>query len=116
VNEQQKADHELVWEYSGGTVTPRPECHAPATADCRIEWVCQCETLGTIAREDDRPYHPANDDAKHYGKPGAECNIVVWMENDEELIESCVDDRFTIGRTPIEPVWTGDWYEWKPLQ
>jgi hypothetical protein len=72
--------------------------------------------LGTIAREDDRPYHLANDDAKHYGKPGAECNIVVWMENDEELIEACVDDRFTIGRTPIEPVWTGDWYEWKPLQ
>jgi hypothetical protein len=46
VNEQQKADHELVWEYSGGTVTPRPECHAPATADCRIEWVCRMRDIG----------------------------------------------------------------------
>lgn len=115
MNEQQQADHELVWEYRGGTITPRPECHASAAADCRIEWVCQCETWIIIAHDEDGPYHQA-DDAKHYGKPGGECNIVVWMENDEDLIESCVDDRFTIGRTPIEPVFTGDYYEWKPLQ
>jgi hypothetical protein len=65
----------------------------------------------------DRPYHLAADDAKHYGKPGGECNVVTWMDNDEELIEACIGAlSFTIGRTPIEPVWTGDWYEWKPLQ
>jgi hypothetical protein len=125
VNEQQQADHELVWEYSGGTVTPRPECHAPPTADCRIEWVCGCETWGTIDRDEDgRPFHLTSHvwnngfqekQEKHYGKPGAECNVVVWMENDDELIEACVDDRFTIGRTSIEPVFTGDYYEWKPL-
>jgi hypothetical protein len=119
------ADHELVWEYSGGTVTPRPECHAPATADCRIEWICGCETLIHLDHDEDgRPFHLTSHvwnngfqekQEKHYGKLGGECNAVVWMENDEDLIESCVDNRFTIGRTPIEPVFTGDYYEWKPL-
>jgi hypothetical protein len=110
------ADHELVWEYTGGTVTPRPQCHAPVTADCRIEWVCGCETLIIVARDEDGPYHQAAD-AKHYGKPGGECNVVTWMDNDEDLTEACIGAlSFTIGRTPIEPVWTGDWYEWKPLQ
>jgi hypothetical protein len=90
------ADHELVWEYTGGTVTPRP--------------------LIIVARDEDGPYHQAAD-AKHYGKPGGECNVVTWMDNDEDLTEACIGAlSFTIGRTPIEPVWTGDWYEWKPLQ
>jgi hypothetical protein len=82
VNEQtvSMADHELVWEYSGGTVTPRPECHAPVTADCRIEWVCGCETLIHLDRDEDgRPFHLTSHvwnngfqekQEKHYGKPG----------------------------------------------
>jgi hypothetical protein len=126
------ADHELVWEYNAstiGTVTPRPECHAdPATADCRIDWGCRCETWFHISRDQDgRPYHPVRDwrpngalvdaepEVRHYGKQGGQCLIVVWMENDEELIESNTGlSFFTIGRTPIEPVFTGDYYEWKP--
>lgn len=125
------ADHELVWEYTSGTVTPRPECHAdPATADCRIKWDCQCETWADFGREENgRPYHLVyvgsdelvygeNDDierVRHYGKQGDECSIIVWMENDEELIESSTDaPPFIIGRTPFEPVFNGDYYEWRP--
>jgi hypothetical protein len=52
------------------------------------------------------------------GRFGVHCNVVAFLEQDyagiEEMAAAGVPD-FEIGRTPIEPVWQGDYYEWRPL-
>ena len=119
--------HVIVWEFDGDTVAARVECRAPEGADCRLHGGpgCDCEAWMIRRDPDGTAYHLAADDwylpegeesARHPMVSG-ECNVELFLNDDPYLIpELCHDRRalFTIGETRIEPVWTGDSYDWRP--
>ena len=122
--------HEIVWEHERDSVTARIVCNEDPGADCRLASAgpdCDCEAWGRIERrEDGTIWHELTEGYRdltkprwvtqwHEVKPSDECNVVNFMSEDPSLIAECSQERksFEIGRTPIEPVWLGDFYEWK---
>jgi len=112
----------------GGPLRSQVVCTEPPEADCHLTSECGCETIGSIETDELGKYHlarsegydlgmpiPTEREVKHRMEPlPGSCNIVDWLENDDALDENGLADvSFTV---PIEPVWEGDYYQWKPLQ
>jgi len=115
------SDHWITWEWSGYDVRRRVHCGEPAGADCRLDpepaCDCYCEEFVIKRAPDGRAYHvPDGGDDRHYMVDGRECNVVLFLSEDLPELGPR-GDRFTIGRTPITPVWFGDGgYEWERAQ
>jgi len=123
------SDHEIVWTFDTDQVIAKIVCHAEAGANCRLEAnhpACDCEAY-RIERDEEGPFHlylTEDDDGNEIeerhdmrdsgeGRFGPTCNVEAWM-NEGEVEESAVKGTtFEIARTQIEPVWTGDYYQWK---
>lgn len=117
-----KSGHELVWEFSFDNVRATPVCHEPSTANCHLTCPEDCESYGEILRdpENGQPYHLTYNDGlfdgvRHNMESMSDCNIVLWLDGDPGMLPEMNSARevFEIGRTPIEPVWEGDYYGWK---
>lgn len=113
--------HWITWEWDGYGVRGDVYCHEPIGADCRLapepSSDCDCEEFVIERAPDGRAYHvPDGGDDRHYMADGGECNFVLFL--DDALPElGPRADSFTIGRTPITPVWSGDGgYEWERAQ
>lgn len=116
------SEHSLIWNYDRDRVTVRAECAAAEDADCRLACRGDCETYCEIVRHEDVTFegevvkHYTHDDCTEGMAPG-ECNVCLFL-NESDCIEESGDGRptFTIGRTLIEPVWQGDYFDWKPVE
>lgn len=97
-------------------------CKEPDGSDCRLTSVsCECEEWGEIWRRDDGTiWHRIVDEGPmeplwHQLKPAPYCNICEFLNNYD--IEECLvrgsGAEFSV---PIKPVWTGDGYEWEPIE
>ena len=121
--------HVIVWEHDRDTVTARLRCLEEPGSDCRVQGGpdCECEEWGRIERrEDGTIWHQLTDGYRdltmprdvpqwHEVKPSVECNVENFMNEEPSLIAECSQEKepFELGLTPIEPVWLGDFYEWK---
>lgn len=119
--------HVIVWTFDGDCVTASVVCLEEPGEDCRLTGHCDCEEWGQIERrEDGTIWHALTEGYRdrdvtrdvtqwHEVKPQDECNVAAYMNEDPSLIPELADGvkPFEIGRTPIEPVWVGDYYEWK---
>jgi hypothetical protein len=121
--------HSIVWEFSRDVVRPTVICEALEGSDCRLGpedyRVCQCESWSILRGDDGRPYHLAEawgDEARreaparHYLTDSGECQVVLFLTESDCIEESCddtSDNTFEVGRTQIEPIWRGDYYDWK---
>ncbi|MCG7309719.1 MULTISPECIES: hypothetical protein [Brachybacterium] len=88
-------------------------CHAPADAPCHAVWDCDCESIYNYHVAFGVPHHYNTYDdgytvrAHHVGRfDPSECAITVWHENSDE------DVRGTVVVT-VEPVWQGDYFEFR---
>ena len=111
------SDHVIVWEFNRDHVTGEAVCNAGDDALCRNMPNCDCEIWLDISHDEQGWFHTAegNPPQLHRHDTPGDCNICEWLNASD--IEECAEGRptFDIARTPIEPVWTGDFYEWKPL-
>ena len=121
------SEHVIIWEHDVDTVTARVACLEEPGADCRLRGECECESWGPIERrEDGTIWHQLTDGYRdldlprdvpqwHEVKPWDGCNIALFLNEDASVIAESSQERtaFEIARTPIDPVWNGDWYEWK---
>lgn len=121
--------HEIVWTFDQDRVTAKVICHAEPGANCRLEVDhpnCECWSW-TIERDEQGPFHlfeteddDGNDiEERHDMRDTAEspygptCNFQTWV-NEGEIKELGFNQPiFEIGRTAIDPVWRGDYYEWQ---
>lgn len=117
--------HEILWRFDRECVTALAVCNEPVGSDCRLvpikdSVLCVCDEWIGIERDADGPYHVAIGsigDEKHRMEDGGECNIALFLNMSELIEESAVDrPTFEIGRTPFEPVWQGDYYDWKRIE
>lgn len=111
--------HELVWTFVLDCVQAEAVCNAAPDANCRLVCAGDCESYTEIIRHEDTTFDGeivkryTHDDCVEGMKPG-ECNLCLFL-NESDCIEESATDRpeFVIGRTPIEPVWQGDYYDWR---
>lgn len=121
--------HEIVWTFDRDRVASQVVCTQPVGADCRLGArdynVCGCESWNILRDDDAAPYHFADGGDRsigdrHYMTDTGECQVALFLNESgyvEELLSPDADaDEFVIGRTPIEPVWAGDSYDWKPAE
>lgn len=114
-------DHCIVWIFDRDRVTAEATCTAEADADCRLACHGDCETYSEIHRTEEQTFDGdivkryTHDDCEEGMTPG-ECNVVLFL-NESYCIEESADGKptFVIARTPIEPVWQGDYFDWKPV-
>jgi hypothetical protein len=111
------SDHEMVWTFDNDYVSGEVVCLAPADAVChqRPKSPCVCENWDLKKDEKDEVgYYHEYDGEQHRHAPVPDCGVLEWL-NDSPL-ECAADDawRFEIARTPIEPVWQGDYMQWRP--
>lgn len=122
--------HEIIWTLDRDRIQGKVVCHEEPGANCRLEANhpnCDCESY-SIERDDQGPFHlywTEDDDGNEIeerhdmrdsgeGRFGPTCNVEAWLnESDVGLEELGCMRVFEIGRTPIDPVWRGDYYEWK---
>lgn len=123
---ERRAVHYIEWTFDRDHVIARAVCTAPEGADCRLVCRYDCEAWWIERDQDGNPFHSfeaydqtADDDIKivHEVKDVGYCNVCDWLNHDPGLIaELATEDTkpFTIGTTPIEPVWPTsiDGYEW----
>jgi hypothetical protein len=119
-----RGDHEIVWYLDGDHVRGEAACHLEPGADCRVTCPKGCEEIEGFSRDDDgRPFHTvwdeaADDEIEHQMVPMTDddCNVALWLNEEPAWISeqhASTTKRHEIGRLPIEPVWTGDHYEFK---
>lgn len=116
------SDHEIVWEFHQDMVSAAIACSAPEDAICQQIPDCDCESWPDLNQDAYGYYHTyetedddGNPKEEHHRHHQADyCNLVEWL-NSGDLLE-CAEGRphFEIARTPVDTVWTGDYYEWKP--
>ena len=116
--EVERHGHEIVWEFDRDCTIARAVCHEPPGADCRLAGTpgCECESLAIERDPDGTPYHLVEawgENVRHEMGPVDYCNVCEWLNESGVIDELGESDRFEIGRTRIEPVWTGDGYDWK---
>jgi len=70
-------------------------CTEPVGAECRLVCPQGCEEW-----------------CDHDKRDQAECNIVTWLENQDE---PCRNETYVMWRGPIGTEWTGDGYEFWPV-
>lgn len=112
--------HVLVWEFELDSASVTAVCNEAPDADCRLHCNGECETFSEIVRHQDVTLDGkvanwiTHDDCQGVMQPG-ECNVCLFL-NESDCIEESTDGhpRFEIGRVAIEPVWEGDYYNWRP--
>lgn len=125
--------HRIEWTYDGtmGRVDAKVICESSPDSVCRTRPArtsgCQCEEFFEIDRDDLSWYHVVEsetDDGEpikiiHRHEPMEDCNIALFMNEDpmDTILEAAADQytEIVIGSTVIEPVWTGNGYEWRPV-
>ncbi|WP_235738961.1 hypothetical protein [Nocardioides alcanivorans] len=114
--------HEIAWEFDRECVEARCVCTSPPDANCRLSCPDDCETYGEIIRHEDVTLDGkvakwiTHDDCRAVMQPG-ECNVELFLNEGGCIKELALGGpRFTIARTPIRPVWEGDFYEWEPIE
>lgn len=114
--------HEIVWTFDRDAVTSEVVCKEAVGADCRLRPIpdsvlCQCEEWASPLRDEHGAYHLYDGDIgqeKHRMEDSGECNVALFLNESFCIEESAVGSpHFEVGRTPIEPVWQGEYYDWK---
>ena len=111
------ADHEIVWMFQGDSVEADFVCN---NEDCEYRWTCPdcCEYIGPMEKTDSGYRHQARgellEETGWHEMVPSPCNFREWMLSDPAMIPELSDDLtpFEIGRTPVEPVWSGDETHW----
>ena len=107
--------HTVTIEFEPMGPTAEMTCTAPADADCRRRYDCDCVTwFETGIEEDGRPYHVVGDwserhhDDRHYGTFDPEwCNEVEWFDAADGLDNTTGTVTFT-----VESEWDDDHFTW----
>lgn len=122
------SDHELtVTIDSGGWTSSEVRCsNAGDDAACRNMPECDCESWD-IERDDEGWFHVTGAEYEvivgevvpvihRHSKP-SDCNVCEWLNADDPL-ECLVHSAKAIPvvTIPIKPVWSGDYYEWEPIE
>jgi hypothetical protein len=107
------SDHEILWEFDIDTVRAEAVCHAHSDARCHQVPSCDCESWDE--QEDEDGYFHEIEGQQHRHRQVDYCGIVTWLNADSPL-DCAADDgsSFEIARTPIEPVWSGEYMQWRP--
>lgn len=107
-------DHEIVWTFEGAWADVRAEmvCHASADAPCHQRPSCGCE--GWDLQQDDAGYYHECEGERHEHHPVPDCGVGEWLNADSPMECAVKGVEFEIGRTPIVPVWNGDYMQWEP--
>jgi hypothetical protein len=96
-------------------------CNEPPEALCRASWGCDCEYYAAHGVDERGPWHElangymsdedrqATTPTRHYGRPGGECNYVLWMDS-SEYIDELGSGEVTF---PVSFTWGDDEYEWE---
>lgn len=116
------ADHEIVWKLDADDIRGEAVCNMAEGADCRLTCPKGCESWSTIFH-DEGPYHMAEDwpvlqEERHYMAVQVECNICLFLNEDDAWIQELHADRTSheIGRLTISPIWmAGGGYEYKVI-
>lgn len=104
--------HRIDWFFDNDYASPELVCEEPPGADCRLTNAgCDCESIKLERDQDGTPYHMV-EDARHEMTTQEECNVILFLEEDT-ADHAEQGQRFLIGSHEIEPVWGGDYYEWR---
>lgn len=110
----------MVWTFERDRATAKLVCNEE---NCQHRYVCKkgCESLFLIEPDGDGFRHAVNEyeDGRvsvwHVMEHGGDCNFVLFV-NEDDSEELCADRAtFEIGRVAVEPVWSEDGAEWKPV-
>ena len=82
-----------IWEFT---------CHAPIGASCRLVCVEGCEEVDTQNHD-------------HELKDCGECQYVLWLDNDDAMVECQKGGTFLAWEGPVKIEWGHDHYEFTPL-
>lgn len=111
--------HVLVFEFERDRVEIRAVCNAAPDADCRLSCNGDCESYTEIHRTEEQTFdgeivkYYTHDDCDE-GMKADECNVCLFLNESDCIDESAVGKpTFEIGRVPFEPVWQGDYFDWK---
>lgn len=122
VEERQAPMHSIRWTFYRGSVRAEAICHGKPGDDCRLTSVsCECEEWGEIRRDEDgTAWHRIVDGSDtepqwHEVKPQDDCNVSLFI-NESGCVEELGHGSFVIAETPIEPIWEGEGYDWKPIE
>lgn len=112
--------HEIVWTFDRDSIESLVVCNEPVGADCRLaplsdSVLCSCEEWAAIERDVNGPFHRSGDEI-HRMTDAGECNVALFLNESFCIEESAVGKpNFVVGRTPISPVWQGDYYDWERI-
>jgi hypothetical protein len=116
------SDHEIVWTFDTDYVTAEMVCHLADDARCHQAPSCDCESWTVEDQDGDGYYHEyqktmtgGSVTERHRHRPVDYCGIGAWLNADSPMECAVEDVRFVIGRTPIEPVWSGEYMQWQPV-
>jgi hypothetical protein len=92
-------------------------CNEPKDADCRLASAgCECEEWGSIWHRviGEGPIEPL----WHQVTRSELCNVCEFLNANGDVLELAAKGarHFAIAEIPINPVWSGDGYEWEPIQ
>lgn len=112
------SDHKIVWTHVCDHVEGRAVCEAPEGSNCRVYCDQGCESY-SIERDEIGPHHLVDtfdSEMRHDMVPYDGCVVVDWLNAEPDVLpEMRVGGTgdFSLGETPIKPVWEGDYYAWE---
>lgn len=108
--------HYMVWEYDRETVVGKLVCDEPVGALCRLACVdAVCESFNVQWDADGEPWHVEGGVWQHMMCDDGQCNVELFVNDDPDspIVLGPREERREIARTPITPIWEGDFYSWK---
>jgi hypothetical protein len=108
------SEHYIEIEFNNGVYSTLI-CKAKENSFCHAYLDCDCEQVSIDFDDDDVPYHMYEieneqgevEEVKHTGGYRKLCFHQECFESDEFLVGG-----LTV-QFPVEPIWDGDWYEYK---